>query len=270
MRVDPRPIGIFDSGVGGLTVLREIKRLLPQESTVYLGDTARVPYGARSAGTVTKYAINNARTLLALGDIKALVVACNTASAHALPALTESLPIPVLGVIEPGARAALAASKGGVIVVLGTAGTVRSGAYPRALGADRRVQARACPLLVPLVEEGWTSGEVPRLVAEQYLADLPRDADVVVLGCTHYPLLNDTLRAALPAQVALVDGARATALELEELLRARDLAAPADARVTHRLLVTDAPEQLARVAPAFLGEDVPASSVELVDVLMTA
>jgi glutamate racemase len=256
--------------VGGLTVLREIKRLLPGESTVYLGDTARVPYGTRSAATVTKYAINNARTLLAAGDIKVLVVACNTASAHALPALADALPIPVLGVIEPGARAALAASRGGTIVVLGTAGTVRSGAYPRAIGDGRRVEARACPLFVPLVEEGWTSGEVPRLVAERYLAALPADADVVVLGCTHYPLLKETLRAALPAQVALVDGAAVTAAELRALLQARDLAAPADAVPRHRLLVTDAPEQLARVAPAFLGESVAGSDVELVDVLMSA
>jgi glutamate racemase len=267
MRVDPRPIGIFDSGVGGLTVLREVKRRLPRESTVYLGDTARVPYGPRSAATVTKYAINNARTLLALADIKALVVACNTASAHALPALTEALPIPVVGVIEPGARAALAASTHGTIVVLGTSGTVRSGAYPRAIGPSRRVEARACPLFVPLVEEGWTTGDVPRLIAEQYLRDLPTDTSVIVLGCTHYPLLAPVLRAAVPAPI---DGAAATAVELEALLRARDIQAPADSARRHRLLVTDAPEQLARVAPAFLGEAVDPASVELVDVLMTA
>src|SRR5688572_8734830 len=216
---DQRPIGVFDSGVGGLTVLRAVKARLPGEATVYLGDTARVPYGTRSAETVVKYAINNARTLVAQADVKALVVACNTVSAVALDALRAEFGtrMPVLGVIEPGARAALAATKGGTIVVLGTAGTVRSGAYARvvaALGSSARVLARACPLLVPLVEEGWTDGDVPRLVVKEYLNDLPPDTDTVVLGCTHYPLLRPVLRRALPERIALVDGAEATAREL--------------------------------------------------------
>lgn len=269
---DERPIGVFDSGVGGLTVLRALRERLPHESTVYLGDTARVPYGTRSAATVEKYALNNARTLLALGDIKALVVACNTATAVALPALTAALPVPVLGVIEPGARAALAATRGGTIVVLGTAGTVRSQAYPRALhalGHQGDVLARACPLLVPLVEEGWLEGEIPRLVVEQYLRDLPGDTDTVVMGCTHYPLLRPVLRAALPERVALVDGAVATAAELATLLSERGLARTGKAP-SHRLLVTDAPEQLARLSQSFLGHAVHASDVELVDVIMSA
>ncbi|HEY4222300.1 MAG TPA: glutamate racemase [Myxococcota bacterium] len=274
--MDQRPIGVFDSGVGGLTVLRALKRALPAESTVYLGDTARVPYGTRSAHTVVKYAINNARTLAAQGDIKALVVACNTVSAVALEALAAEPAlrgIPVLGVIEPGARAAVAASRGGSIAVLGTAGTVRSGAYPRAVAAlapSARTQAIACPLLVPLVEEGWTSGEVPALVVAQYLKALAPDVDTVVLGCTHYPLLRPVLRAALPERIALVDGAEATARELAELLAARGWAAPAGTAARHRLLVTDAPEQLEKLGDAFLGERVVAQSVELVDVLMTA
>ncbi|MBI1948639.1 MAG: glutamate racemase [Deltaproteobacteria bacterium] len=269
---DERPIGVFDSGVGGLTVLRALRELLPGESTVYLGDTARVPYGTRSAATVEKYALNNARTLLQQADLKALVVACNTATAVALPALRAALRIPVVGVIEPGARAAMAECRGGTIVVLGTAGTVRSEAYPRALhalGHKGDVFARACPLLVPLVEEGWLSGDIPRLVVEEYLRGMPSDTDTVVMGCTHYPLLRPVLRAALPERVALVDGAAATATEVAGLLAERGLARAAPGPL-HRLLVTDAPEQLARLSRTFLGVDVPAGDVELVDVLMTA
>lgn len=271
--MDDRPIGVFDSGVGGLTVLRALKRRLQNEATVYLGDTARVPYGTRSAATVERYAINNARTLVKAADIKLLVVACNTASAVALPALGRELPVPVVGVIEPGARAARAASRGGSVVVLGTVGTVRSEAYPRSLraqGFEGDVVARACPLLVPLVEEGWTSGEIPRLAVDKYLEGLPADADTVVMGCTHYPLLRPVLRAALPASIELVDGAEATALEVVELLASRGIVRRDTSPPRHRLLVTDAPEQLARLAPAFLGEDVAAGSVELIDVVMTA
>ena len=269
--MDSRAIGVFDSGIGGLTVLRALKRRLPHESTVYLGDTARVPYGTRSAATVVKYAINNARTLCATADLKLLVIACNTATAFALPALQEAMHIPVVGVIEPGARAALSSTKGGTIVVLGTAGTVRSQAYNKALtalGVRGDVVARACPLLVPLVEEGWTSGDIPRRVVEKYLEQLPARTDVVVMGCTHFPLLAPVLRAALPAHVALVDGAEATAVDVEELLRAHDQLHTGTA--THRLLVTDAPEQMAALSPLFLGEAVDSTRIELVDVQMTA
>lgn len=275
--MDDRPIGVFDSGVGGLTVLRALKRALPHETTVYLGDTARVPYGTRSAQTVVRYAINNARTLVEAADIKLLVVACNTASAVSMPGLAAELEprgIRVVGVIEPGARAALAATKGGAIAVLGTAGTVRSGAYPRMLemlGHKGGVHAIACPLLVPLVEEGVVEGEIPRLIVEKYLASLPKDVDTVVMGCTHYPLLRTVLRAALPAHVALVDGAEATAVEVLELLEVHAIArARQPGALGHRLLVTDAPEQLAKLAPAFLGETVASSAVETVDVVMTA
>lgn len=274
--MDDRPIGVFDSGVGGLTVLRALKGALPHESTVYLGDTARVPYGTRSAQTIVRYAINNARTLVEAADIKLLVVACNTASAVSMPALAAELSprgIEVIGVIEPGARAALAASKGAGIAVLGTVGTVRSGAYPRALarlGHAGGVYAIACPLLVPLVEEGLLEGEIPRLVVERYLSALPTDIDTVVMGCTHYPLLRAVLRAALPASVALVDGAAATALEVTSLLAARGIARGRATGAAHRLLVTDAPEQLAQLAPAFLGEAVVSAAIETVDVVMTA
>ncbi len=290
MAYDPRPLGVFDSGVGGLTVLRALQSALPDEATVYLGDTARVPYGTRSAQTVVRYALNNARTLVKRADIKLLVVACNTVSAVALNALRADLPIPVVGVIEPGARAALAAAgrTDASIGVLGTAGTVRSGAYPRALqalGHTGQATAVACPLLVPLAEEGWTDGDVPRLVAARYLQSLPDDVEAVVLGCTHYPLLAATIAAALAQshpQARIVDGAAATAADVGRLLAEHGCAAPSrtssgissglssGAPTTHRLLVTDAPEQMARLSPAFLGRSVDASSIELVDIEMTA
>lgn len=272
---DPRAIGVFDSGVGGLTVLSSLLRHLPDEPLVYLGDTARVPYGSRSADVVVRYALNNARTLLAQVDLKLLVVACNTASAVALPALREALPIPVLGVIEPGARAAIAASRGGAVAVLGTAGTVRSRAYPLALeklGYAGPVVSRACPLLVPLVEEGWTEGEVTDRVLDRYLEELPADVDTAVLGCTHYPLLRDALQRAFARRdkgdVAIVDGAEATALEARALLA--ETGARAAEAPPPRFFVTDAPEQMAHLAPRFLGAAVDPGSVELVDVIMEA
>jgi glutamate racemase len=283
---DPRPIGVFDSGVGGLTVLRALKEALPHESTVYLGDTARVPYGTRSPQTVITYAVNNARTLVRHDDIKALVVACNTVSAVALGALRDALPIPVVGVIEPGAEAALAAlaqrsattrSTSSTIAVLGTPGTVRSGAYPRVLadtGHAGLVTAIACPLLVPLAEEGWTTGEVPALVVDRYLQALPPDTGVVILGCTHYPLLKGVIAerlALLRPDAVVVDGAAATAAATAAVLAERGLSAPSSSSSPlHRLLVTDAPQQMAALAPAFLGEAVQAGDVELVDVLFSA
>lgn len=276
---DPRAIGVFDSGVGGLTVLRALLATLPEESTVYLGDTARVPYGTRSPDVVVRYALNNARTLLEQAPLKALVVACNTASAVALGPLAAALPIPVVGVIEAGARAATAAcpSDGGVLV-LGTAGTVRSGAYPAALrraGFSGNVYLRACPLLVPLVEEGWLTGDITDLVVERYLADLEPEVAAVVLGCTHYPLLRRSIADAAARrcgrEVPVVDGGVATAEELRGLLAERDALAPVSTTPpTHRVLVTDAPEQMAALAPRFLGRPLAAAAVELVDVVMSA
>ncbi len=289
---DPRPIGVFDSGVGGLTVLRALKAALPSESTIYLGDTARVPYGTRSASTVIKYAQNCARTLVAQADIKLLVVACNTVSAVALEALRAELPIPVVGVIDAGARAARAAApsaKGASssIAVLGTAGTTKSGAYPRALAAQGHtgvVTSIKAPLFVPLAEEGWTSGDVPLLAARRYLEATPADVDVVVLGCTHYPLLAPMIQRALtelrPGAI-VVDGAAATCDEVRAVLAAQSLSSTlpsSSSRSTsmssssprHRLLVTDAPEQMVQLAPAFLGAAVRVEDVELVDITMTA
>ena len=262
------PIGVFDSGVGGLTVLRALQARLPLEHTVYLGDTARVPYGTRSGEVVTRYALMSARHLAARG-IKLLVVACNTVSAHSLPALADALPIPVIGVIEPGAGVAAARTRGGAIAVLGTPATVASGAYQKALqrlAPLATVVARACPLFVPLAEEGWIDGEVPRLVADRYLADLRRlGVDTAVLGCTHYPLLSRTIAEALGPQVAIVDSAEAVSEAVASLLRAKGLLRVGEGAAHHRTLCTDVPDRFRAVAERFLGR--PVQEVELVDLL---
>jgi glutamate racemase len=255
-------IGIFDSGVGGLTVQRALLEALPGADTIYLGDTARVPYGTKSAATVTAYSLRNARVLQERG-IDLLVVACNTASV-ALPALRAALPVPVLGVVEPGARAAARASRGGRIGVIGTTGTIGSGAYQaaiRLLRADAEVVARACPLLVPLAEEGWTDpdDEVVRGVVWRYLAPLAAERiDTLVLGCTHYPLLREAIAAALP-EVTLVDSAETVAAEVLALLPGLS-----GRSASHQFLVTDAPEKFLAVAGRFLGR--PVESAEHVDV----
>jgi glutamate racemase len=262
------PIGVFDSGVGGLTVLRTLMAALPLESTIYLGDTARVPYGTRSHDVVTRYALLSGR-YLAAQRIKLLVVACNTVSAHSLPALAEALPIPVLGVIEPGAQSAAARTRGGTIAVLGTPSTIASGAYQRALGRLAPLSpllARACPLFVPLAEEGWVDGEVPRLVAERYLGDLRRSgADTVLLGCTHYPLLARAIAEVVGPQLALVDSAEATADAARRLLGGRSLLREGPARAVHRTLCTDLPDRFRGLAERFLGRQV--GPVELVDLI---
>lgn len=255
-------IGIFDSGIGGLTVQRALLEAIPAASTVYLGDTARVPYGSKSAETVTQYSLRNAR-FLARHDIDLLVVACNTASAVALPALRAELAVPVVGVVDPGARVAARASRSGRIGVIGTQGTIASGAYQAAIRRERpgaEVVARACPLFVPLAEEGWTDpdDEIVRGVVRRYLAPL-RDAgiDTLVLGCTHYPLLERAIAAELPG-IRLVDSARAIAAEVREGLEAGGGAAE------HRWFVTDTPEKFLSVAGRFLGRAVDAA--EHVDV----
>lgn len=255
---DPAPIGVFDSGLGGLTVVHALRARLPGESLVYLGDTARVPYGPKSPETVRRYADEIARWLLGQG-VKAIVVACNTATAHALAHLRATLPVPVLGVIEPGARAAARGTRGHVGVI-GTAGTIRSGAYRRALEAAApgvRITERACPLFVPLVEEGWVDHPVTEAVAREYLAPLAAaGADTVVLGCTHYPVLAPVLARVLPAGTVLIDSAEETARATADLLAARGIAAPADAVGGLRLAATDEPENFAALASRFLGAPV--------------
>jgi glutamate racemase len=256
-------IGIFDSGFGGLTVQRAILAALPSADTVYLGDTARLPYGTKSPETVTQYSLRNARVLARHG-IDLLVVACNTASAVALPALRAELTIPILGVVEPGARVAARTSRTGRIGVIGTAGTVASGAYQAAIRRERpdaQVVARACPLFVPLVEEGWTDpeDEIVRSVVRRYLAPLRGDGvDALVLGCTHYPLLKSAVARELPG-VALVDSAEAVAAEVQARLGGEP-----GREGDHRFLVTDSPERFLAVAGRFLGR--PVSAAEHVDV----
>src|SRR5205823_7148686 len=220
------PIGIFDSGVGGLTVYRALHEHLPNERFVYLGDTARVPYGTKSLATVERYAVENAQFLAAHG-IKLLVVACNTASALALPAIRQALDIDVVGVIGPGARAAVADLKGKRIGVIATESTVQSGAYSQAIAkADPNavVIERACPLFVPLAEEGWADEEVARAVAETYLKDLRSSIDTLVLGCTHYPILKSVIQESVGAPVELIDSGEATAVEVKSLLKTKGLA----------------------------------------------
>jgi glutamate racemase len=254
--------------VGGLTVLRALVERLPHEATVFLGDTARVPYGTKSGEVVTRYALANGMFLGERG-VKLLVVACNTASAVAVEALAQRLPIPVVGVIEPGARAAAAHSRTGRVGVIGTPGTIRSGAYERALRAARpgvEVLARACPLFVPLAEEGWTEGEVPRLAAQRYLSEMAGfGVDALVLGCTHYPLLKGVIGEVMGPGVTLVDSAGAVAEAAFEALAATGLLAVAsEVPPAHSYFVTDVPERFVEVATRFLGRQVP--SAEQVDI----
>jgi glutamate racemase len=252
-------IGIFDSGVGGLTVQRAVLDALPAADTVYLGDTARVPYGTKSAEVVTRYSLRNAAFLTAQ-DVKLLVVACNTASSVALPALRSSLGIPVVGVIEPGARAAARVSPSGNVGVVGTPGTIGSGAYQRALAAERpgmRIQVQACPLFVPLAEEGWVQGDVPRLVARAYLAPMRQAGiDTLVLGCTHYPLLRGVIAEELGPGVILVDSAEATADEVDALLDRGVAGRAAGGAGGLRVFVTDTPDRIPELGVRFLGERV--------------
>lgn len=265
-----KPIGIFDSGLGGLTVARAIRGALPAEDLVYLGDTARVPYGTRSARTVVKYALGCADRLLGY-DIKLLVVACNTASGVALGDLQEHLDIPVVGVIQPGAQAGARATRSGRIGILATAGTVASGAYERAIRSENdttSVFAQAAPLLVPLAEEGWVTGEVPTLAARRYLQPLAEaDVDTIVLGCTHYPLLSGTIHDVaaelLGHDLAIVDSAEATAATLAEALRP-DLA-PAGPPGSLRILVTDLPGQFGAAASRFLGKPLEGLDIRAID-----
>jgi glutamate racemase len=268
-----QPIGVFDSGVGGLTVLRSLASALPDEAFLYLGDTARLPYGTKSADSVVRYATQCAGALIDRG-VKALVVACNTASAAALPALAARFPaVPVLGVVEPGAAAAVAASVTGHIAVVATEGTIRGGAYRAAIERRRpgaRVTGISGQVFVALAEEGWVDGPVTDLVAHQYLdatfagADRP---DTLLLGCTHFPVLATALRRVLPGTVSLVDSAATTAQATVELLDARGLrrrAAPPSARL--RFLATDGPERFARIGSIFLGSPLSAEDIEVIDV----
>ena len=259
------PIGIFDSGVGGLTVYRALHERLPNERFVYLGDTARVPYGTKSLATVERYAVENSKFLEAHG-IKLLVVACNTASALALPAIRKAVNVPVIGVIEPGARAAVEIARGANIGVIATEATVNSGAYANAiatLGAKGEVIARACPLFVPLAEEGWADTDVARIVATDYLSDFRKTSiAALVLGCTHYPILRDVISETVGREITLIDSGAATAADVESLLETNSLTPDEPLGLYQErslcddldhFYVTDAAERFAKVAERFLG-----------------
>jgi glutamate racemase len=259
------PIGVFDSGIGGLTVVHELMRQLPCEPIIYFGDTARVPYGPKSPDTVRRYSREITGYLVEQG-VKAVVVACNTATAHALPFLRQELPVPVVGVVDPGARAAVAASATGRIGVIGTMGTINSGAYERAIRAltpDATITTRACPLFVPLVEEGWTEHEVTRLIAREYLAPMARaNVDALVLGCTHYPLLKPLIAEMLGESVRLIDSAEETAAETTRVLDRLGARADGGGPPRYRFIASDAPEQFLRLGQRFLG-----GAIESVDTL---
>jgi glutamate racemase len=270
-----QPIGIFDSGVGGLTVYRALHERLPNERFVYLGDTARVPYGTKSLATVERYAVENSKFLEAHG-IKLLVVACNTASALALPAIRKAVHVPVIGVIEPGSRAAVEVARGANIGVIATEATVNSGAYAKAITAFResrgtgttsgitsQVIERACPLFVSLAEEGWANSDVARLVARDYLADFSQSSiGALVLGCTHYPILRDVIGETVGGEITLIDSGAATAADVESLLQNLALLHDEPIGLYHErqlcddldhFYVTDAAERFAKVAERFLG-----------------
>jgi glutamate racemase len=254
--VNAAPLGVFDSGIGGLTVARALFERLPRESVIYFGDTARVPYGPKSPDTVRRYSGEILAYLLRRG-VKAVVVACNTSTAHALPHLQAHSPVPVVGVIEPGARAAVAATKSGAIGVIGTAGTIASGAYERAIKAQRpaaRVHAQPCPLFVPLVEEGWFDHPAAELIAREYLDPLRKaGVDVLVLGCTHYPLLKPLLARVMGPGVTLVDSAEETAKAVAAELDARGLLAAGGSH-EHLFVVSDDEPHFRKVGAKFLGE----------------
>jgi glutamate racemase len=257
--VNAAPLGVFDSGIGGLTVARALFERLPRESVIYFGDTARVPYGPKSPETVRRYSGEILAYLLQRG-VKAVVVACNTSTAQALEHLRAHSTVPVIGVIEPGARAAAQATRSGKIGVIGTLGTIASGAYERAIKAlrpDATVYARACPLFVPLVEEGWFGHPATELIAREYLEPLRRVAvDVLVLGCTHYPLLKPLLARAMGPDVTLIDSAEETARAVRAEIERHGLTAPPAGDPIHRFVVSDDEPHFRRVSATFLGERV--------------
>ena len=265
------PIGVFDSGVGGLTVLKALREQLPSEDLVYLGDTARLPYGTKSPVSISRYA-SQATRLLQQQNIKILVVACNTASAVALTALREQMdPLPVIGVVEPGAAAAVAARPGGRHLVLATEATVRLGAYRRAILAldpKASVQELACEMLVSLAEEGWSDGPIVTAIVQRYLdelADQTDDPTSVILGCTHFPLLRQPIAAAFDAGVSIVDSASTTAGVAKNTLESLTLTNERDTAGSLTLLATDGATRFARVGGWFLGQDLSVDDISIVD-----
>lgn len=263
------PIGVFDSGVGGLTVLKALREVLPNENYVYLGDTARLPYGTKSPASISRYACQ-AATQLQNSGIKLLVVACNTASAVALEALRKQMhPLPVVGVVEPGAQAAVEARPHAAHLVLATEATVRLGAYREAILArdpDATVRELPCELLVALAEEGWTNGEIAETIIRRYLSQVSDyEPDSVILGCTHFPLLRDAIASVAGADVAIVDSAATTARVTSQVLESRSLCNESSAAGELKLTATDGAMRFARVGGRFLGQVLSASDITLID-----
>jgi glutamate racemase len=262
------PIGVFDSGIGGLTVVKALRSLLPAERIVYLGDTARVPYGSKSPGTVERYSVEIAGMLMER-EAKAIVVACNTASSIALPKLEETYPVSVIGVIRPGAEAAVAATKNGHIGVIGTRATIRSGAYEktlRALDESLKVTSRPCPLLVPLIEEGWLDDPLTDRIVARYLEPLvAAGVDTLVLGCTHYPLLAPAIQRVVDGGVTLVDSAKNCAAAVAELLERQDIRANETSIGGLQVSLTDTPDTFLGVAENAL--DLQLGEIEIREVL---
>jgi glutamate racemase len=281
-KISDRPIGVFDSGVGGLTVMREIMLQLPEENMIYAGDTARVPYGTRSAETVIRYSLEMADFLVGKG-IKLLVVACNTASAFALNAIKDRFDIPVVGVIGPGAKKAIEATRSKKIGIIGTEGTIKSNSYVHAINAlygnrpvvvkehgvihfdryfeinldDLTIFTKACPLFVPLAEEGWVSNDVTVLTAEHYLEGLKKEPiDTLVLGCTHYPLLKGVISRVVGDDIVLIDSAQETVKEIKETLLRYGLESISPSDMQQKFFVTDSPERFIKVGERFMGKKI--------------
>ena len=253
---DTRPIGIFDSGIGGLTVVHEVFKRLPHEKVVYFGDTARVPYGTKSSEVVEKFALQDIFFLLKQ-DVKILVAACHTVSSTVLDSLIQTLHLPVLGVVEPGVKAALRVTRNNRIGVIGTRGTIVSGTYERKLSEKKEgitVISQPCPLFVPLAEEGWLDGEVTHRVAKIYLKPLvEQGVDTLILGCTHYPLLKKVIREVLGKDVIIIDSAEETAKLVAERLRVLDMENEVEGEPQHTFFVSDIPHQFQEVGERFLG-----------------
>lgn len=264
------PIGVFDSGIGGLTVAKELIKTLPGENIIYLGDTARVPYGTKSGRTVIAYSHSNSEFLISKG-VKLLVVACNTASSVSIPSLRAEFDIPVIGVIEPGVKKAVEVTKKRKIGVIGTPSTINSSAYTKAihdLNPEIEVVTKACPLFVPLADEGRTEGEIVESIAEDYLKPIKETGiDVLVLGCTHYPLLKNTLQKVMGPEITLVDSAEETATLIKSILTEKNLLNKIDSESSREFYLTDVSDTFISVAGRFLGEKI--ENIEMVDIVGT-
>lgn len=256
---DARPIGIFDSGVGGLTVVGKMGEILPSEDLIYFGDTARVPYGTKSKETVTRFSVENVEFLME-HNVKLVIVACNTASSLSLEFLKRCFRVPIIGVIEPGARQAVSSTRNNRIGVIGTSATVSSGAYEKAvkkINPRNSVLTQACPLFVPLVEEGWIDKPVTREIAEIYLKPFrAKSVDTLILGCTHYPILKSVIRKVAGPSVVLIDSAKEVAKEAKSILDASGLLKSSKAKGRHKFFVSDEPSRFIRTAETFLSKKI--------------